>query len=267
MYNKLIPIVLLFSHFLIAQNFPGARQNGFSNAFTAISDDHWSIFYNPSGLVNVKNFSAGVYYSPAPFGLKELATANATASKKFSFGNIAIGFQTFGFELFRENKLYLSYGYSPFENFSSGISLKFYSYSIQNYGNDFAVGLDLGILANITENILMGFSFHNLNRPTVGLGNERLPQIFIAGFAFKAHKSTLFSIETEKDIKYPFNIKFGLEYELIKYVQLRFGYNTEPAKFATGIGIIYDNFTFDYAFNYHTILGITHSFGINFTMN
>ncbi|MCX8009937.1 MAG: hypothetical protein N3A61_02195, partial [Ignavibacteria bacterium] len=68
--------------------------------------------------------------------------------------------------------------------------------------------------------------------------------------------------EAEKDVKYPFNIKFGLEYDIIKYISLRFGVNNEPSKFTGGIGIHFSMFHVDYALLSHQDLGLSHVFGL-----
>ena len=48
--------------------------------------------------------SSGVYYSPAPFGLSELANGYVSYLEPFEFGSIAVGGMTDGFDLYRESK-------------------------------------------------------------------------------------------------------------------------------------------------------------------
>lgn len=266
MIKKIITISLLLYSQLLAQFLPGARQIGMGNAVTSVADDQWSIYYNSAGMTNIKNLSAGVFYSPAPFGLKELAIGSAAVVKKFNFGNVGFAFQTYGFELYRENKISIAYAKKFFNQLSFGLNTNIYSLSIQNYGNDISLGLDLGLLSPLSENLQMGIAVTNINRPTYGVTKERLSQTFSAGFSYKAFQNLILAFELEKEVRYPFNLKFGLNYSLIDFLSLQFGYNTEPSKFFGGMGIHFSKLGFNYSFFSHNVLGLTHNFGIDYNL-
>lgn len=266
MIKHILTITLLLNALLFAQFPQGSRQAAIGYAFTSIADDHWSIYFNPAGLTKIKNLSAGIYYSPAPFGLSELSNASAVISKTFSIGGVGIGFSTYGFELFRENKISLGYAKQLFPDFSLGLNINYYSLSIKNYGNDFAIGFDLGILSQLSSNLQLGFFAKNLNRPTYGVNKEKLSQQFSGGLSYEPVNNLLMAFELEKEVRYPFNFKFGLEYLPIKYFAIRAGYNTEPNNYFSGIGIFYRNFNFNYSFISNNYLGFTHSFGIDFSL-
>lgn len=266
MVKHILLIIILFNGQILGQFKPGARQNAMGFAFTSISDDQWSLFYNPAGISQIKNLNAGVYYSPAPFGLKELATGSAVITEDFSFGNLGFAVQTYGFELFRENSLSLVYAKSFFPEFQFGLKITYNSLSIANYGNDYSFGFDLGILSILYEGIQLGFATTNINRPTYGVNKEKLSQTFSAGVSYKSIKNLLISLELEKDVRYPFNFKTGLEYLPVKYLALRFGFNTEPNNFTGGFGISYSMLQFNYSFISNNYLGLTHSFGIDFNL-
>lgn len=264
MLKHILLFLIFFSLQLFAQFQPGSRQNAMGFAFTSIADDHWSLFYNPAGISKIKNLNAGVYFSPAPFGLKELATGSAVITKKFSFGNMGLGFQYYGFELFQENHISIVYAKNLFPEFQFGIKLTYNYLNIKNYGNDYSIGLDFGILTSLSDALQLGFAATNLNRPTYGVNKEKLKQNFSGGISYKPLSNFLISMELEKEVRYPFNFKAGLEYFIIKYLALRFGFNTEPDNFTGGIGISYSKFQFNYSFISHNYLGLTHSFGVDF---
>ncbi len=266
MIKQILIILVLLNAILLAQFQPGSRQSAMGFAFTSVADDHWSIFYNPAGISKVQNFSGGVFYSPAPFGLKELATGSAVISKKFTFGNLGLAFQTYGFDLFRENKISFAYGNNFFPEFQFGIKLTYNSLNIANYGSDYSIGVDVGILSTLSENFQLGFATTNLNSPTYGVNKEKLSQTFSGGFSYKPINNLILSLELEKEVRYQFNLKSGLEYLPIKFMALRFGFNTEPNNFTGGIGIIYSNFQFNYAFISNNYLGLTHNFGIDYKL-
>ncbi len=267
--KSLTYLIILSSIFILgrngyAQSQPGARQNGMANSFTAIADDHWSVFYNSAGIAQLSSRSVGAFYSPSPFGMSEFATGAISYVESFSFGNLGVSAQTYGFELYRENSFSLSYAKNFLPNFYAGIRIKYNTLSIQNYGNDANVGVDLGFLAHLSDVVKIGFAAVNLNRPTWGEAKDKLPQIFRGGFSYLPLKNILLGFEIEKDLRYPFNLKFGLEYNLLEMFAIRFGYNNSPSKFAGGFGVSYSIFQINYAVSSHLDLGLTHLFGIDF---
>jgi hypothetical protein len=266
MIKHIFLIVFLLNAILFAQFPPGSRQAGIGYTFTSIADDQWSVFYNPAGISNIKNLSAGIYYSPAPFGLSELANGSVVVANTFSFGGIGFSASTYGFELYRENKFSFAYAKSFFSDFSFGLKVTYNSISIKNYGNDFSIGIDIGVLSRLSENVQLGFTAKNINRPTYGVNKEKLPQQFSGGVAYKPAQNFLMSVELEKEVRYPFNFKFGFEYLPVKFFALRAGYNTEPSNYFAGIGIFYSNFIFNYSFISNNYLGYTHSIGIDFNL-
>ncbi len=259
----LFSLIILYVN-LFAQFQPGSRQSAMGFAFSSIADDPWSIYYNPAGISNLKDLSAGIFFSPAPFGIKELANGSVVITNNFSFGGIGFSFFTYGFELFRENKISLAYAKKLFSDFQFGLKFTYYSLSISKYGNDFTFGLDFGVLTKLSSNLQFGFTVTNINRPTYGVNKEKLPQTFAGGFSYKPTDNLLMAIEIEKDVRFPFNLKGGIEYLIIKYLSLRTGFNTEPNNFTVGIGINYSNLQFNYSLISHNYLGLTHSFGIDY---
>jgi len=267
MLKKLLIFSFSFYALTFGQFHQGSRQIALGNAFTPISDDHWSMFFNPAGLSYVKSVSAGFFYSPAPFGIKELSNGSVSIANTFSSFSGGFSIYTYGFELYRENSFALGIAKKFFNELRIGIRTKLNTLVIKNYGNDYYLGFDLGFLTSLSENLNLGFAIVNLNRPTYGVNKEKVPQIFMGGFAYKPLQNFLLALELEKDFKYPFNFKFGSEYNLLNLLMLRFGYNTEPVKYFSGIGINYKNFSFNYAFHSHNVLGYTHSFGIDLKLS
>ena len=83
---------------------PGAKQIAMSNSDVALSDDVFSFFNNPAGLAQLDWRELGLYYSPAPFGLNELANGYIAYTEPLGFGSAGIGAMTYGFDLYRESK-------------------------------------------------------------------------------------------------------------------------------------------------------------------
>jgi hypothetical protein len=104
----LLILVSLISVSLGQMN-PGAKQIAMANSDVALSDDVFSLFNNPAGLAQIGWRELGLYYSPSPFGLKELANGYIAYSEPLGFGSAGIGAMSYGFDLYRESRLLLSF--------------------------------------------------------------------------------------------------------------------------------------------------------------
>ena len=244
----------------------GARPVGLNGSFTSLSNDAFAIFYNPAGLGQLKYRELGVYYSPSPFGLSELATGALVYAEPTSFGTFGLGLKTYGYELYRENNIILSYGQDFNNRIFYGLNVKVYNLTIQNYNSATTFGVDLGAMAYLTDFLRWGFFGKNLSGARIGTSEEKISQVYRTGFTVQPRDDLSFLLEAEKDVRYPLSIRAGMEYTLYDYIDLRAGIGTEPTSFSGGAGFKYDLFQLDYAIYNHQDLGITHqgTISINF---
>jgi len=261
-FSNIFIFLFLSPSYILAQFSPGSRQVALSHSGIAMSNDVYSIFNNPAGLAQINWREAGIYYSPSPFGLKELANASAAYLEPASFGAFSVGFITYGFELYRENKFALSFSKRFFERFFFGLTFQYQNLSIKNYGNSSAINLILGGLVYLENNLRLGFTATNLLRSTYGNEKDQIPVTYASGISYDIFNKVTLNLSLEKDLDFPFTVHSGIEYLPIKYLSLRFGINTEPASFSGGVGINYSFLHLDYAFNQNPDLGISHQFGI-----
>ncbi|MFC2103512.1 hypothetical protein ACFLSS_03685 [Bacteroidota bacterium] len=255
-----VPFLIISN--LYAQLDPGAKQISLSNSDVALSNDVFSVFNNPAGLSQMNWREVGIYYSPAPFGLSELANGYVAYSEPFNFGTVAIGGMTYGYELYRESKILLAFSYNHKNKFFAGITINYHTFSIKNYGNTGTFYINLGGLTYITENIRWGFSVSNLNRASIGYEDDQIPMILKTGFSYDIIPSLNINFAFEKDISYKATGQFGIEYNIIEYISLRLGFQNEPSRHSVGIGINYSLISLDYAMFTHQDLGLTHQAGM-----
>lgn len=247
---------------ILAQFAPGSRQVALSHSDIAMANDVYSIFNNPAGSAQINWREAGVYYSPSPFGLKQLANASAAYLEPTSLGTFSVGFITYGFELYRENKFALSFSKRFFHKFFLGLTFQYQNLSIKNYGNSSAINLLLGGLVYLENNLRLGFAATNLLRSTYGNENDQIPVTYASGISYDLFNEVTLNLSLQKDLNFPFAVHAGIEYLPIKFLSLRFGISTDPSSFSGGIGINYSFLHLDYAFNQNPDLGISHQFGI-----
>lgn len=255
-------LIICFSVVAIAQYNPGARQISLANSDVALANDVFSLFNNPAGLSQLNWREVGIYYSPAPFGLTELANGYVAYIEPFNFGSMAVGGFTYGFDLYRESKVLLGYSYNYKNSFFFGLSVNYHTFSIKNYGSTGAFYINAGALAYILKNFRWGFHVSNINRASLGNDDDQIPMILSTGFSYNLLNSFSLNFSLEKDIRYNPSVQFGIEYDIIKYLSLRIGASNEPSRFTTGIGINYSIFSLDYSLFTHPDLGLTHQAGI-----
>lgn len=234
---KYLSLILIYTSLIIAQFNPGAKEISLANSDVAMSNDAFAIFNNPAGLAQINWKEIGVYYSPAPFGLTELANAYVAYHHPFDFGSMAIGGMTYGFELYRESKFTISYSYNYDNKFFTGIAANIHSLTIKNYGDDLTLYFNIGSLYYLQKDLRIGFSIQNLNRATFGDEKDQIPTIINTGLSYDLLNELTFNIAIEKDISLNTSVMMGIDYDVIEFLSLRTGFSTEPSRFTAGIGI------------------------------
>ena len=244
----------------------GARAVGLNGAFTSLSDNSLAIFYNPAGLGQMKYRDFSVFYNPAPFGLTELSSAAFTYAEPTKYGVLGAALRSYGFDLYKETGVMLSYGNDYKNRIFFGANLNMYHLNIQNYGSATSFGVDVGAMAYINKFLRWGFFGKNITGSTIGESKEKIAQVYRTGLNYKPLSDVNLMLEFEKDVKYPVSVRAGFEYSLMDFVDLRAGVGSEPASFTGGIGFNYSFFQLDYAIYKSQDLGITHqgSLTINF---
>lgn len=261
LYTTII-IIYFLSLSAYSQYNPGAKQISLSNSDVALSNDVFSIFNNPAGLSQMNWKEVGIYYSPAPFGLTELANGYIAYNEPTNLGSFSIGGMTYGFDLYRETRISAGYSFRYLERFFIGAVLNYQTVSIKNYGNDGVFYLNLGGLAYAADNLRFGFYVHNINRASYGDAEDQIPVVINAGVSYDIIDELSLNFSVDKDIKYKASFQFGINYDIIEYISLRTGFSNEPSRFSAGLGINYSYFNFDYAMFHHNDLGFTHQAGL-----
>ncbi len=252
-----------------AQELPGAGQIALAHSNISSSNDVFSLFNNPAGLSLLKSREIGFYYSPTPFGVKELANTFAAYCEPTQYGSLSAGYSNYGFELYKENTFAIGYGKKIANNFFIGLSSAYHNISIKNYGSKGVLVFSLGAITKLTDQIGLGFAVSNVTRSTITNESNDIPTVFWLGSDLKFVKDIVFCAAVKKEIGFNPSIRLGTEYSLLDFLKLRIGTSNEPNTYSGGIGIIYQFVQVDYAFSSHPDLGFTHQFGliIRFTNN
>ena len=156
MKTRLIVASLLFTHVAFGafeQSDQGSRAAAMGGFLVALSGNEWSAFANPAALRTIGERTVSLSYAPQPFELKELSRGAVSYVEPTSIGAFAASASRFGFELYKETRIALSYS-NDFAGFvKGGINLNYYSLSIHNYGNASTVGIDFGLLVDVSDEV------------------------------------------------------------------------------------------------------------------
>ena len=244
----------------------GARAVGLGGATVSVQGDPWAPFANPSCLSGARGTSIAAAYLPALFGMWELKRGAFSLTSTAPIGTFALSMSGFGFDLYREISAGLAAAHELTDRVALGIGVNLYSLAIQGYGSDLAIGVDIGMLAHVTEEVSYGVTFRNVNRPSIGKGREALPQTMAMGISVCPLPNALVALSARKDSHYPFELCIGLEYSLEHVVALRLGAANEPSTIAAGIGMRTSMLSMDYAYTIHPDLGGTHCFSLCYAL-
>lgn len=265
LYISILFIVLLISDTSSAQNIFCARDVALSNSAVALPDGVFSIFTNPAGNSLSKNLQFGVGYSPSKYGLKELSQYSAGLKLNVLYFDLGIGYSNYGYELYGENKIFLTFSKNISNKILIGASLIYETVQIKNYGSASLLNTIIGSILIINKNINIGFAFSNPFGVSINSDENQIPVKYSFGFSFYNLYSASLFIAAEKEVNFPVSFSIGAEYCLVSHLFLRLSAQNKPDTYSAGFGLSYSPFRLDYAVNSHPILGLSHTISFAIT--
>lgn len=254
----------------IGQVYPqiGARSAGLGGTGLTFNDVY-AVYNNPGAFGAMDKTAVGLSYENR-FLLKELSTqALAFGYHTKKSGNFGLQFQQYGFSLYREMQGGITYGRKLFSNFYGGFALNFHHIQLaENYGSRSTASGSLGIYYKAGKALEFGVRVQNISRTQLAeLEDERLPTRFGLGATYSFSEKLLWTLEAEKTIIHPVNVKSGLEIHPHEILYLRLGVNSYPFQSAFGFGLQLGKLQFDMATLWHSTLGMSPSAGLKYTFN
>jgi hypothetical protein len=250
-----------------------SKARGMGGAWVASADDATAIFYNPACLIE----------ATGPNAYATLLEPNGQSFEMlgfFAFGmpigasqGLAASFRGFGVEyedvdLLDEWTMSLSYAVTLMKDIHSSLhiggtanvySLSFASTGTVDLGSATAYGIDIGILGILRDRTRIGFFLKNVNEPSMGKVNkEALPQWLSAGVSYRPY----YGVVTEFDIRsmrgQDVEIHTGMQFAVTRFMDLRFGFQTEPSSLTGGFTLGVERAKLDYSYSSHSVLPGTH---------
>ena len=199
----------------------GARAPGLGNAFTALADDVYAVYYNPAGLAQLERPQFSTAYSRLFMGLSDGTNLNAMQLvyahplQKGRYGTLGLGYSRFAAsDLYYEQTIHLSYGRLMWQTdegsrLLGGLSLKQLKHGfgappeaanacngtnctngpdpvLSGQNAKSAYDADLGFVYRFPRRFQIGLAAHHVMRPDVGFaGPDKLPMSLRGGAAYK----------------------------------------------------------------------------------
>lgn len=257
----LLIIFGLSTGFVAAQVNMGANSIGLGQATTALKDNNWSMFSNPALLRNDK-VTIG-FYSLRNYGFSDLTDVAATVSYPTKLGVAAMGLHRYGDNLYNETRIRLGYA-NNWKNLYAGVVLNYNSITFGGpYGSGNALGVDVGLAAQLIDNLWLGARGTNINRPQYKGISEDLPRELAIGLSYQLAEIALFTFDVVKDVRFEKSLRGGVEIKIIEDLKGRLGISTEPNTYSFGLGYEMSMFEVNLAVQRHYLLGLSPGLDLN----
>tara|TARA_R100001143_G_C3360829_1_gene135452 strand:+ start:11960 stop:12784 length:825 start_codon:yes stop_codon:yes gene_type:complete len=247
-----------------SQNSMGAKFVSMGQAGVALPGSDWSLFSNSALIPTNRNTAS--FYRFQYVGISEITDMAAVLNLQTRIGTLSFGIHRYGFNLFSENRLLIGFKRN-FGTFHAGISAGYYHVSQGgDYGSAGALGLNIGIAAELDDGLWIGARATNINYPTYGKSDETVPRDLSLGFSYQLAENTVLSMEAMKDVMFPLSLRSGLQIEIVPSLFARAGFTSNPETYSFGFGYSPDRWSINIGLQQHNPLGLSPALdlGINF---
>lgn len=245
----------------------GARQVGMGMSSVCMVNIY-SAYNNQATGAYLERPSFGLYYAPVFIGQGVTNISGIFAMPVKKGGTVGVSVNYFGYSLFNEKKLGLSYAIKLAKWMSMGVQFDYLNTKISGYGSKNYVTFELGLFSKPIPELSIAFHVYNPLKIYVDKATgEKVPTLFRMGITYEALKKFFISVQIDKDLKNKAVFRTGVEYTLKDLVSFRAGLATNPVTGTFGLGVILkQGLGFDAAFSYQGNLGFQPHFGIVYTI-
>lgn len=262
--RSLLTIVFACLHiFLYGQN-NGARSISMGELKLGLSD-LFSAVNNQAMLPEIRKFNVGVSVRNQ-FNIKDLNTGSIAIAIPIGKGTAALNFTSYGYQLYRENKIGLSYAMALSSSFSLGIGLNYNALLLgEGLGMEYSFYPDIGLNYKPIDKLNIGIQFQNITlSKKVKQLDELWPVTGRLGLIYFINDKLLIGVQGNVYTDRLFEINSGLEYNFSDHFSFRFGFASQPNRVSLGLGFQIKLFQIDLASNYQANIGFTPSINLIF---
>ncbi len=241
----------------MGQGATGVAQSEFSN--TSV---------NPANISQTKEVSIYTSYL-LPYFIQDLSEKELGLVIPFKKANLGFSINQYGFDLYQENSVAITYARNLMPNLSLGFQMNILQHYIKQSGSGYQLVSSMGIIYDVSSVLSFGAQIYNIEESSFLIEEfeSPIPSLFVFGFSWKPVSQFELSGEYEKVGDYTSLLKFGMEYKPGDIVVLRTGVLGKPINYTLGAGIYFNRFEFDVAMAHHAVLGVSSSFGITYSFS
>ncbi len=264
---------LFFSVYLPATNDNaslGARQNALASNDLFIQNV-WAAHNNPALLGTINQMQTGIFYQNR-FLLKQLGLKAVAFVLPLNNSALGLTFSSFGYSIFQENQLKLSYGMKLGEKVNAGVGLSWLNNQINGieYVRKYNFILpEMALMYQVTKNLTIATSVYNpvMQKIKSSRYDERLPTVFKLGGRYTLSDKVILYSQINKDLDFDASVRAGMEYFVSEKLILNMGIATTATLAAFGVSYRLNDWGLNFGTSYHQQLGFSPSVGIVYRKN
>ena len=231
----------------------GARSGGLGDTFVGWAAGVDGVFWNPGAVAWGEGISFTGGYE-RPFGMAVLDAHAIGAVASTGRAAIGVGYQEYGFSLYRERTAGITLGLRVASRLGLGLRIRHMRLSIAGGAKRAWTAFDLGARIVLRRTVTLGLAAWNAGGQSVDV----LGQGGMAGVGVEVVPNLALLLDVRKEGGRPTGVSAGMEYSLAHRVMLRLGAGGRAERLSMGAGVIHRGFQIDYATLYHTVLGLSH---------
>lgn len=234
----------------------GAKSLSMGNSGAA-SEGIQAIYFGQAGLTDINKYSFQVS-AEQRFTLTDLSLVSAAlAVRTGRHGVMGVFLSNYGLEEYKEQKIGLSYATNIASKISLGAQWSWNIIRIDEYGSTGFIGIDLGIMSYISDQLSIGFHVSN-PVPINVVENENSARLLNLGVNYKISEKVNLLTDIRHLSEIGSSVHFGIDYQVIDILNLRAGIDTGVSSFHFGLAVnLSEHGNVEAAFSNHQYLGIT----------
>lgn len=243
----------------------GAKQQAMGKTSTTYINV-FAAFNNIANTAFLQSTQLGLYAENRFLQSNINAFNLAFTYKNSKLGAFSLTSHFYGYSLYNETEIGLGYAKNFGNKISAGLKFNYYRLAIAENGSKSLVSFNLGLLYKPLDKFHIGFTVYNpIKMKLEKVFKETLSTEFKLGLAYLPTNKFEISLEGQKDLINPFQVRLGFNYDVHKYLSLRVGGATQPILFTFGVGTHIKNLQIDFSSVWDINLGYSPQLSLHYT--
>lgn len=223
-----------------------------------------AIYFGQAGLSDIDKYSFQVS-AEQRFTLTDLSLGSAAlAVRTGRFGVLGLFISNYGLEEYREQKLGLSYATKINSSINIGAQWSLNTIRINEYGSTSFLGIDLGMIAKLTEQISLGLHISNPVQISI-VDNEDTARILNLGINYQLSDKVDLYTDVRHTSDVGGSLHFGIDYGIIERINFRAGIDTRTSSVHFGLAVnLSEHGHVEGGFSNHQFLGVTPGISLSY---